>query len=439
MKNVKKIVALSCSLLLTASIFAGCAGASDKGSGTKEKTVTVDIFQFKVEAKDALEKAAKEYSAKHPEVKFNIQTVGGGEDYGAALKSKFASGEEPALYNIGGTQDAIDWKDKLEDLSKEPWVDKAFPGTLESVKLDGKLYGMPFNQEGYGFIYNKEIFKKAGIDTNSIKTLADLEKAAETLESKKAELKLDAVFALPGKETWVTGLHLSNVAFSNEFASAKDSFNAKEINFTYAPQLQKLLDLQIKYAYKPDGSNKTINSVDYSTQVEKEFSLQKVAMIQQGNWVFGSINGVDPELAKNIGILPMPLEGVKEGVIPVGVPMYWAINSKKSDEVKKVTKEFLNWLYTSDEGKEMIIKDFKFIPALKGYESESLQPTDALAKDVLKYSNEGKTMPWVFMGYPTGWGMDMLGADIQKYIAGDLTWDNLVSNAKKTWKEARTK
>lgn len=439
MKNVKKIIALSCSLLLTAGIFAGCKGTSDKGGSAKGKTVTVDIFQFKVEAKDALEKAAKEYSAKHPEVKFNIQTVGGGEDYGAALKSKFASGEEPALYNIGGTQDAIDWKDKLEDLSKEPWVDKAFPGTLESVKLDGKLYGMPFNQEGYGFIYNKEIFKKAGIDAASIKTLADLEKAVQTLESKKAELKLDAVFALPGKETWVTGLHLSNVAFSNEFPSAKDSFNAKEIKFTYASQLQKLLDLQIKYAYKPDGSNKTINSVDYSTQVEKEFSLQKVAIIQQGNWVFGSINGVDPELAKNIGILPMPLEGVKEGVIPVGVPMYWAVNSKKSDEVKKATKEFLNWLYTSDEGKQMIIKDFKFIPALKGYESESLQPEDALSKEVLKYANEGKTMPWVFMGYPTGWGMDKLGADIQKYIAGDLTWDNLVNNAKKTWSEARTK
>lgn len=442
MKNVKKLVALACSVVLTAGIFAGCSSkGDDKGSAGNDskKNVTIDIFQFKVEAKDALEKATKEYTALNPNVKFNVQTVGGGEDYGAALKSKFASGEEPAIYNIGGTQDALDWKDKLEDLTDQSWVSKAFQGTLESVTLDGKLYGMPFNQEGYGLIYNKDIFSKAGIDPASIKTLADLEKAAATLDSKKADLKIDSVFALPGKETWVTGLHLSNVAFSNEFKSAKDAFNAKQIEFKYNAQLKKLLDLQIKYAFKPDNANKSINSVDYATQVEKKFSLGKVAMIQQGNWAFGSVSGVDANLAKNIAILPMPLEGVKEGAIPVGVPMYWSINSKKDADIKKAAKEFLNWLYTSDKGKEMIIKDFKFIPALKGYESEALQPSDPLAKDVLKYSNEGKTMPWVFMGYPTGWGMDKLGADIQKYTAGDITWDKLVENAKKTWSESRAK
>ena len=48
-----------------------------------------------------------------------------------------------------------------------------------------------------------------------------------------------------------------------------------------------------------------------------------------------------------------------------------------------------------------------------------------------------RTMPWVFMGYPTGWGMDKLGADIQSYLAGDLSWNQLVENAKTTWAESR--
>ena len=41
------------------------------------------------------------------------------------------------------------------------------------------------------------------------------------------------------------------------------------------------------------------------------------------------------------------------------------------------------------------------------------------------------------MGYPTGWGQNQLGADIQKYTAGDLSWDKLVQNAKDTWATAR--
>lgn len=439
MKNkFVKMLTSMLTVVMVGGILVGCSSSNNNATTTDEK-VTIDIFQFKVEAKDALDKAVQEYMAENKNVTINVQTVGGGEDYGVALKAKFASGSEPAIYNVGGTQDVLDWKEKLEDLSDQSWVSQAFDGTLDAVKLDGKLYGMPFNQEGYGFIYNKEIFTKAGIDPASIATYADLQKACETLDSKKDELGLEAVFALPGKETWVTGLHLSNVAFSNEFASVVDAFHAEKIDFKYNKELQQLLDLQIKYAYKPDGSNKSINSVDYSTQVEKKFSLAKVAIIQQGNWAFGSVNGIDEELAKNIGILPMSLPGVKEGAIPVGVPMYWAVNSNKDEAVRTASKNFLNWLYTSDKGKEMIIKDFNFIPAFKGYESDALQPSDALAKEVLRYANEGKTMPWVFMGYPTGWGMDNLGVDIQKYIEGSMTWDELVQDAQKTWEEARNK
>ena len=446
MKKTKRLLALVSTLVLSVGVLAGCGSNNSNKSSTKNEgaeteapaeKVEFDIFQFKVESKDALEAAVDTYVSENPNVTINVQTVGGGDDYGAALKSKFASGEEPTIYNIGGTQDALDWAEKLEDLSSEPWISQAFDGSLDAVSLDGKVVGMPFNQEGYGFIYNKGIFEKAGIDAASIKTFADLQKAVETLDSKKADLGLDAVFALPGKETWVTGLHLSNVAFANEFDTVVDAFNAKEIGFNQNEGLQKLLDLQIKYAFKPDGKNGSINSVDYSTQVEQKFSLGTVAIIQQGNWAFGSVDGIDSELAQNIGILPMPIDGVKEGSIPVGIPMYWAINSTKDDAQKAAAKDFLNWLYTSDAGKDMIINDFKFIPAFKGYEADNLQPSDPLAKEVLRYSNEGNTMPWVFMGYPTGWGMDKLGADIQLYIAGDLTWDKLVENAKATWAEAR--
>lgn len=436
MKKVKKLVALTVMATLTLSmgLLTGC-GSSSKN----DEKVTINIFQFKVEAKDALESAAKEYEDKNPNVTINIETVGGGSDYGAALRTKFSSGEEPTIFNIGGPQDVKDWSAKLEDLSDQSWKSLAYDNTLDSVTLDGKLYGMPFSQEGYGYIYNKAIFKKAGVDASAIKSYSDLEKAFATLDSKKAELGLDSVFVLPGKEKWVTGLHLSNTAFASEFKSSKESYEAKTIDFKYADQLKKMVDLQIKYAYKPDGTNASINGVDYSTQTEKEFSIGKCAVIQQGNWIYGTVKGIDPELANNIGILPMPVDGIKDGCIPVGVPMYWSVNSTKSDAEKKAAKDFLNWLYTSDEGKTRIVNDFNFIPAFKGYDADELKPKDPLAQDIVKYSNEGKTMPWVFMGYPTGWGENNLGASLQTYFSGEATWDQVISDSKKSWSESRSK
>lgn len=435
--GLKRILSLITVTALVGASVVGCSSTGGDNASKDGDKVVVDVFQFKVEAKDALEKAAQKYEELNPEVDINIETVGGGNDYGAALRSKFQSGQEPTIFNIGGPQDVEDWQDKLEDLSKEAWVGQAFEGTLGAVSDDNGMFGMPFNQEGYGFIYNKQIFEKAGIDPSTITSMDALTEAVKTLDSKKDELGLEAVFAVPGKEKWVTGLHLLNVALSNEFESGKESYEAKDLEFKYNKELKDLLDLQCDYAFMPDGKKASINSVDYAMQIEQKYSTGKVAMVQMGNWAYGGINGVNPEIAENSGILPLPLKGVKEDSIPVGVPMYWSINKDESDEEKAAAKEFLNWLYTSDEGKKMIIEDFNFIPAFKGYEDESLQPKDPLSADVLKYSNEGKTMPWVFMGYPSGWGENVVGADVQKYLDGSMSWEDLVKNAQDTWAKDR--
>lgn len=434
---MKKLLIYVLSIMAILSITA-CGGnqnsSNTSNSSSKDsEPVTIDIYQFKVEIAEAFEELANEYMKENPNVTINIETVGGGADYGASLRAKMASGNEPTIFNVGGPQDVYDWKDKLVDLSDVPVVKEAFDGATAGVTMDGKVYGIPFTQEGYGFIYNKALFTKAGIDPKTITSFAKLEEAVKILDSKKSELGLESVFALAGKETWVTGLHFTNVALSPEFENVFNAFNSKTIAFKYSEGMQKLFDLQVKYGKTP------VNSVDYSTQVEKLFSLQKVAIMQQGNWTMGAIKGIDEELANNIGFLPMPIIGAKEDSIPVGIPMYWTVNKTKDEKTQKAAKDFLNWIYTSEKGKDYVINKFGFIPPFKGYEAENLQPKDALAKNIMDYSKNGKTIQWVFMGYPSGWGMEKMGVDLQKYVDGKLTWEQVIENGKKSWEEARKK
>ena len=428
--KLKKLLSLTLAGALAMGTLAGCGSKTEEKADSGSKVV-LDVFQFKVEFKDAFEKLAKEYEASHDGVKINITTVGGGENYGASLKSKFASGGEPAIFNVGGPQDVKDWNSKLADLSDTKASKEALEGTLDAVTKDGKILGLPFNQEGYGILYNKEVFKKAGIDPASINSFVKLEEAVKTIDSKKKELGLESVMAFPAKETWVTGLHLSSPFFAAEFdGDINKAFEAKTIDFKYNEGMKKLLDLQNTYSVQPTVS------LDYSRQVEELFSTGKVAMIQQGNWVYGSIEGIDPEFAaNNVGILPMPVEGYKEDSIPVGIPMYWAVNNNKDEATVKASKEFIDWLYTSEEGKKAVLEDFKFIPAYKGYDTSKI--SDPISKEIYQYAKDGKTINWVFMGYPSDWGMNKLGADIQQYVSGKLTWEDLVKNAKKTWAESR--
>lgn len=422
-------------LFLVSVVLAGCSGSDsssgNEGSGSEGDQVTLDIFQFKVEFKDQFEAVAEQYQEANPGVKINIQTVGGGEDYGAALRSKFASGDEPAIFNIGGPTDVIDWEDSLADLTDSAAAGAALEGTLDGVTKDDQVLGLPFNQEGYGLIYNTEIFEKAGINPADIKDMASLEVAVKTLDEKKSDLGLEAVFALPAKETWVTGLHLSNAFISPEFdGNVTSAFESKTVDFKYGDAMKNFIDLQNKHSVQP------VVSLDYSQQVEELFSTGKVAMIQQGNWVYGSIAGIDEELANNkVGILPIPVPGYKEDAIPVGVPMYWAVNKNKDEKVIEEATKFLDWLYTSDEGKEVVLNDFKFVPAYEGYDASKI--TDPLSKQVYEYAEAGKTIGWVFMGYPANWGQNELGANIQKYLAEEATWEEIVEDSKAAWAESK--
>lgn len=413
-------------LFAVAFLFVSCFNSKDKS----DEKVTIDVFQFKVEFKDKFTEIAKEYMKEHENVVINVTTVGGGDDYGAALKTKFSSGNEPAIFNVGGPQDVSDYMDKLEDLTSTELAKLALPKTLDGVSVNGKVFGLPFNQEGYGFVYNKAIFEKAGINAQEITTYEKLVEAVKILDMKKAELGIKSVFALPAKETWVTGLHLSNVFLSPEFeGDIKGTFEAKNVEFKYANQFKDILDLQNKYSAQPTVS------LDYSQQVEKLFSTGKVAMIQQGNWILGSVEQIDPELAKNIGFLPIPVAGVAEGKLPVGVPMYWAVNKNKDEAVKKAAIDFLTYVYTSDKGKEYVLNEFKFIPAYNGFDESKI--SDPLAKDIYRYSKEGNTISWIFMGYPSGWGMNVLGAEIQRYLSNEATWDDIIKSAKESWEQDR--
>ncbi|MFP3421939.1 extracellular solute-binding protein, partial [Bacillus sp. SIMBA_161] len=123
---------------------------------------------------------------------------------------------------------------------------------LEGVTVESEVLGLPYNQEGYGFIYNTRLFEEAGIDAASITDYASLEEAVKTLDSKKDELGLESVFALPGKETWVTGLHLSNTFLAPEFDNTVlTAYEAAAVEFDYGEGFKKILDIKNEYSKQP--------------------------------------------------------------------------------------------------------------------------------------------------------------------------------------------
>lgn len=424
----KGTLILSAAALAAGLFLAGCSGGSNSSSSKKE--AVIDVFNIKVETKDQLEDLAKKYEKSHDGVKIKVTTVGGGQDANAALQSKFSSGDEPSVFLLGGLADVSKWQDSLADLSGSPLVKKAINGTLEGATKDSVVYGLPMNIEGHGLLINKALFKKAGIDVESIKSFQDFEKAVKTLDSKKEELKMKAVFGFSAKEFWVVGQYTSPFMAPEFDSSLSKAYSAKEVNFKYGDRLKAYTDLINKYNTQP------ILSLDYSTSVEEYFANDQVAIIQQGNWIVPTLNSLNPEFAKEkLGILPVFVDSDTDGKISAGAPWYWGVNKNKDEKVRKASEDFVEWMYTDKDAMKAITDKMGFIPAYTNFEADSI--TDPTSKAIFNYLKDGKSYPWVNNQYPDGWMQTQFYPEFQKYLNGDLSWDKLLEKAKADWASDR--
>lgn len=404
--------------------------SGDNESGVSDGVVTVDFFNQKPEITAQLEELADMYSEETDgNTRVTITTVGSGEG-SAGLQARFSSGDEPALMMLGGLPEVERYSDSLIDVSELEVTDTLIDGTLEGGTIDGVPLGIPLNLEGFGWMYNREIFEEAGINPDSIQSYDDFAEVVETLDSQKEELGIDEVFAFSGGENYIANQFSANFTSPEFNESIIESYEATELNWEYGDQMKKYTDLFNQYNVQP------ILTVDYSRSVEELFVNDKVAMVHQGIWIVPTLNDIDPNFAKEkLGLLPVYGESDTEGKIIAGAPFYIGVNKNLDDAVVEEAKNFLDWMYTSEEGKEMITGDLAFVPAQEGYEPEDI--SDPVSQELYRALLAGETGAMTHKQYPDGWFQQVLYPEYQKYLNGDQTWEDFETNTAEAFKEMR--
>lgn len=428
----KKHTIVTASVLAMSLILGACGGGNNAAdpnnsgssngggnAGGEQKTVT--LFQFKTEIVEGLNELKVEFEKEYPNIKLDIQTVGGGADYDAALKTKFASGDAPDIFSNNGYAKLDMWEERLEDLSDQPWVGDLVPLAAEAITKDDKVYGLPLNLEGFGYIYNKDIFEQVGI-ASPPRTYSELEDAAKKI--KEAGI---TPFANAYQEWWLVGSQGISNAFANQddtdaFIAGLNDGTATIAGNEHFKNWAKLMQLTLDYG------NRNPLTTDYNTAVSM-FANGEAAMTQNGNWAQAMIDGITPDM--NIGFLPMALSDDVErsGKVTIGVPVNLVVN--KDSDAKEEAKTFLNWLVTSDIGKEYIVKKFMFIPPLTTIQSTP-EDMGALAADLQSYIDRGEIFAHNAGKFPDGVAQEF-GSVIQEFLAGRVDADKWAENMQAAW------
>jgi raffinose/stachyose/melibiose transport system substrate-binding protein len=346
-------------------------------------------------------------------------------DQQTVLRAELNSGNYPDLFMTSAYSDNVGYKDYWYDLTNQDFIKQIQPSLLSGVTLDGKVTGYPFSVQAYSFIYNKKVFRDAGITTLP-KTIADYETVAKKLQAKGIQ-----PFATGYKEWWVLPQTAWGVIAPTiqdvygGYAAFVDKLTKGSLKFSTIKEMSSvfdLLDLVKKY-----GGTKPLES-DFTDQVAM-IASGKAGIIHQGDWAESQIQKITPDI--ELGQLLTP---VAAGATKAGIMMDSNITLRVAKDGKNVTAAlaFLRWLTTSQTAKTWYTQQAHAMASIKGPQT----PPTMIDVDSLRQVAQGTpTYPWYYQRFPTGLEQG-LGVVLQQYVTGQMTRQQTLAALDSTYVKA---
>jgi raffinose/stachyose/melibiose transport system substrate-binding protein len=347
-----KIVKIFSFIMIAVLLMAAAPAPAVAAAPAKADKVVINWWHITTSdpGKTDWQKMADAYMKDHPNVDIKI-TVLENEAFKTKLTTVMQSGEVPDIFQSwggGGLAEQIDaglLKDITADLDANngEWRNSFAPAALAVFSKDGKNYGVPWDMGMVGWWYNKDLFKKAGID-----------KEPATWSEFLAE-----------KDSW-TGMHIwsylaTRIGGEKGFKAALDrSGSFADPAFVKAgEELKKLIDM------KPfqDGYLGAVHD-----DMQAAFGNGKAAMELSGQWApsVQAAKSADTKGVANLGMFGFPAVegGAGDGSDVVGGGNGFAIGKNASKEAVDFAK-FL----TSKDNQTLIASQGSGIPVVKGAEA----------------------------------------------------------------------
>jgi raffinose/stachyose/melibiose transport system substrate-binding protein len=335
------------------------------GTATAQTTVKwLHIEQNPTQVK-IWEEVARKFEAQHPGTKVEMQFLEN-EAYKAKLPTILQSKDKPhILYSwAGGVLKAQIEAGVLEEITAPvgAYKDKLSSGAVEAFTIDGKLYGLPHNVTQVGFIYNKEVFAKAGVDGGAIKSWDDLLGAVKKLKAAGV-----TPIAVGGGDKWPLHFYWTHLAvrlggkpaFEAALKGQNGGFEGE--TFQKAGELMKqLVDLepfqtgflgfknQQALGFFADGKAAMNLAISHHSTTQRALAADKKGI---------------PEDKLGWFDFPMPAGGKGQPTDTLGGVNGWLVTKGAPKE----TVEFLKF-FVSDEVQRTLAAQNFLIPTYKGAE-----------------------------------------------------------------------
>jgi arabinogalactan oligomer / maltooligosaccharide transport system substrate-binding protein len=401
--------ALVASLALAATACGGDDGDSESGGPVTitwwdTSNATNEAPTYKALIKE-FEAANKDIKVKYVNVQFDqaqnkFDTAAGSKGAPDVLRSEVgwtpAFAKKSYLLPLDGTE-------ALADQAKFK------PNLIEQSKYEGKTYGVPFVTDTLALVYNKALFKKAGVEAP--KTWDDLKKAAATIKSK----------------TGADGYWGSTQAYYAQsflYGEGTDTVDAGAKKITVNSAAAKKAYGTWLSLFSGKGLHKADTTADAYAHIQDAFVNGKVAAIVQGPWeITNFYKGAAFKDKANLGIATVPAGSSGKAGAPTGGHNL-SVYAGSDAAHQKAALKFVNFM-TSAKSQSTIALKNSTLPTRDDAYTDQVKADPGIAGygTVLAAAQPRPALP----EYSSLWGP--LDTELPKIAGGKESLDKGLSNA----------
>lgn len=329
-----------------------------------------------------------DFEAENPGITVKAIYSGNYSDTMTKAMTALKGGTPPHLSVILSTEiftlidnDAILAFDDLVTTPEEKqWLDGFYPALMANSRTSGKTWSIPFQRSTIVMYYNKDAFKKAGLDP---------EKPPETWEELVEMGKKLVIKDTDGKVTqW--GLEIPSTGYPYWMFGALSKQNSEvlmndagtETYFDKPGVVQALefwKDLGQKHQIMPEGT------IEWGT-LRTDFLEQKTAIMWHST---GNLTAVKTNATFDFGVAMLPAK--KERGTPTGGGNFFVFK-QTSPEERAAALKFIQWMTQPARTAQWSIGTGYLGNGPDAYETDELKayvkdfPAAAVARDQLKYA-----------------------------------------------------
>lgn len=377
--------------------------------------------------------------------------------YEKALSASLLEDNPPALMKMrfGMLQKYKFLQDICESLDDTRASKDALNEMNCALSYDGRIIGLPYNVEGIGLIYNKQLMKKyfdikdRAASVNSMEEISGQEELIALVEDvykHREEIGVEGVFpkcafAQNAEDQWKT--HMMAMAIYYE-ALDKGERALSTFDFKYSENTRKLYDMFFKYAIgTPDEYSNVQLPESVKSFMTGEAPMMLYLHLIRNSYVRKNKLVTEEQLAgvvkdEDIGIIPLYFGHAQEKSQNIAVGMVWnhVVNRNAGEEQKKYAKEFLDWTVYSETGRRMI-KELGYISPYKTITKADI-PQEEIDFDVFDkmHDDSRDKLNFAYTIMPNGPFRNEYAANLLEYAKGNISWDEVCSKLKEAWTKA---